>query len=213
MKFLLFLLLGTFAFGQSPSEKVFSKIYSSGTWDGSGFSLSGSQVEVTQEYIEYLQNFLKKNDIRSVVDLGCGDWAFSRYIDWAGIEYLGIDVVPSVVERNQRLFSEPNITFMYADGLNMDLPESDLFLCKDVFQHPPNAAIVTILEQAGKYKYCLITNYIDLYCGSRNNKDIKLGYYHPIDLSKPPFSFKGLKALTFQSGPAPKQTFHIKKAG
>ena len=213
MKFLPLLLAGALAYGQNTTEKIFTHIYSLGTWDESGFSLSGSQVEITREYMAYLQEFLRENEIRTVVDLGCGDWAFSRYIDWEGIDYLGIDIVRSVIERNQDLFSKPNIQFIYADVLNMDLPEGDLLLCKDVFQHLPNQAILQILQQAGKYKHCLITNYVDRRTLSSTNRDITVGNYHPIDLSKPPFSVRGEKVLTFYSGVAPKQTFYIKKAG
>ena len=140
MKFLPSLLACAFLCAENQTEKVFTHIYTLGEWDESGFSLSGSQVEITQVYMDYLQNFLREHEIHSVVDLGCGDWAFSRYIDWKGIEYLGIDIVKSVVERNQRLFTQPNVTFIYADALNMELPEADLLLCKDVFQHLPNHA-------------------------------------------------------------------------
>lgn len=213
MKILFLLLACSLLCAENQTEKVFSYIYSLGEWDESGFSLSGSQVEITQEYMDYLQKFLTENDIHSVVDLGCGDWAFSRYIDWEGIEYLGIDIVPSVVNRNQHLFSQPNVTFIYADALTMELPEADLFLCKDVFQHLPNQAILQILSQSGKYKHCLITNYVDRRTLSSTNRDIKVGNYHPIDLSKPPFNIPGEKVLNFYSGVAPKQTFYIKKAG
>ncbi|QVL57901.1 MAG: class I SAM-dependent methyltransferase [Simkaniaceae bacterium] len=213
MKFIPFLLACALLCAENQTEKVFTYIYTLGEWDESGFSLSGSQVEITQDYMDYLQDFLRENDIHSVVDLGCGDWAFSRYIDWEGIEYLGIDIVHSVVERNQCLFSQPNVTFIYADGLNMELPEADLFLCKDVFQHLPNHAIIQILRQTGKYKHCLITNYVDRRTLSSTNRDITVGNYHPIDLSKPPFNIRGEKVLNFYSGVAPKQTFHIKKAG
>jgi|GEM_PF-1440609 hypothetical protein len=207
-----FLFLLPFAlFAAGHHEKVFTKIYQNGSWDESGFSRSGSQVEVTREYMIFLQDFLKEHEIRSVVDIGCGDWAFSRYLDWEGIDYIGFDVVPYVIERNQRLFSASNITFIYADILNTNLPKADLLLCKDVFQHLSNRDIQKIIQQFPKFKHCLITNYVypDL---SGNNNDIPTGKMHFIDLTKPPFNLKGEKVLHFQSGLTYKQTLHIKKA-
>lgn len=212
MKLLSLLFATVLVYGQSEPEAIFTQIYSMGSWDESGFSLSGSQVEITQEYMEYLQNFLKENKISSVVDLGCGDWAFSRYIDWEGIDYLGIDIVQSVIDRNQQLFSKQNVRFIHTDALNIDLPEADLLLCKDLFQHLPNYAILQILEQTGKYKHCLITNYVDQRTLSSHNRDIAVGGYRPIDLAALPFNARGEKVLTFYAGVGPKQTFHIKKA-
>jgi len=196
---------------QSTHEKVFSWIYQLGTWDESGFSLSGSQIGVMQKYVDFLQDFLDQNEIHSVVDVGCGDWTFSRYMDWSGIDYLGIDVVKFVVERNQALFTEPNLVFIHGNALEMDLPEADLLICKDVFQHLSNGDIMFFLKQMPKFKHCLFTNYVDPRTLSSNNYDIISGQYHPIDLTKPPFNLQGKKVLTFNAIGAPKQTFHIER--
>jgi len=44
-----------------------------------------------------LQQFLKDNKIRSVVDAGCGDWGLSQALDWGGIDYKGYDIVEAVI--------------------------------------------------------------------------------------------------------------------
>ncbi len=204
------LLIPLLLFGKPSHEKIFSNYYRIGEWDESGFSLSGSQLDITREYVEYLQEFLEENNIKTVVDLGCGDWAFSRYIDWTGIQYLGIDVVKDVIDRNQMKFAKPNIVFKHGNFSNMSLPEADLFLCKDVLQHFSNDDIRNVISLFPKYQHCLITNYIDHLFLLRNNHEIKPGEYHPIDLSLPPFKLKGEKVLDFFSGVAPKQTFYIR---
>jgi hypothetical protein len=63
------------------------------------------------DYISFLRMFMERNDIRTVVDFGCGDWQFSRYIDWETVTYTGFDVVRAVIERNQSLFARDNISF------------------------------------------------------------------------------------------------------
>ena len=209
MIILLFVVICLSLHSQKHLEMTFTKIYAMGEWDDEGFSFSGSQMAVTKKYVQFLQDFLQKNHIRSVVDIGCGDWAFSRYIDWRNIHYIGIDIVKSVVERNNQLFATPSIHFVYANVLEEDLPDADLVLCKDVFQHLSNADITKLLKKFRKFKHCLITDYVDPNTLSSNNQDILSGGYHPIDLTKPPFRVKGKKVLLFQANFAPKQTIYI----
>ena len=67
--------------------KVFDAIYKYNLWIfGSG---SGSLAINNKPYIKYLKNFLKNNNIKTVVDIGCGDWQISENIDWTNIKYLG----------------------------------------------------------------------------------------------------------------------------
>ena len=69
-------------------ESVFTRIYDIGLWgrneEGRGFSGSGSRAENAASCLSYLREFIKKNEIKTVVDLGCGDWTFSRNLDWDG---------------------------------------------------------------------------------------------------------------------------------
>lgn len=190
-------------------ENAFTRIYESIPWDEDGFPASGSQFDITKEYVAFLQNFLQENEIRTVVDLGCGDWAFSKHIDWGGIQYTGIDIVKFVVQRNERLFGKQNIRFIHADAIETDLPEADLLICKDVFQHLPNQDIFAILKQKRKFKHCLFTDFIGLERSIVNN-DIRTGSYHFIDLSKPPFSLEGKEIFRFSTG-IHKSTFYIKR--
>ncbi len=65
-----------------------------------GWGRAGQDVE----YRAFVQQFMSRNSVRSVVDLGCGEWQFSRLIDWTGVRYLGVDVVPAVIEKNRPRF-------------------------------------------------------------------------------------------------------------
>ncbi len=207
----IFLLLIAFSLAAEESaEKIFTDFYQAGHWDESGFYFSGSQFEITKDYVSFLEDFMAKNQIQSVVDIGCGDWAFSRYIDWSGIQYIGIDIVEFVVERNQKLFARPSVTFIHANALEIELPKADLLVCKDVFQHLSNAEILKLLEKFKGYNHCLITNFVDPVTLSSSNTDIFCGEIHYIDLSKPPFNVKGQKVLNFVAH-LPKQTYYMTK--
>jgi len=206
MKILFCLFVCCSLFAERTLEEIFTKIYEMGSWNEAGFSHSGSQIEIMQEYVQFLQNFLHENQIRSVVDVGCGDWAFSRYIDWTGIEYLGIDVVPFVIERNQDLFASSLIQFLHADALSMELPEADLLLCKDIFQHLSYATIFQLLKQKDKFKHCLFTDSIS--SKTLCNGDIPDGHSRPLNLIGPPFELEAKEVFLFP-GLSLKQTIHI----
>lgn len=188
---------------QTP-EEIFTNIYNNAVWGidvhGEGTSGPGSTVQNTREYVRFLQQFLKDKTITSVVDLGCGDWQFSRHIDWSNIHYQGLDVVKSVVEKNQRKFGAPNIHFCHADGTGSALPEADLLICKDVLQHLTEMDILRITAQFPKFKYCLITNGVDPSTLSSSNPAIERGGYRPLDITQPPYNITAKKVLNYPAG-------------
>ncbi len=170
---------------------VFQKIYAKNRWlFGSG---EGSRPEIAQPYREFLEQFLREKNIRSVVDIGCGDWQFSRLIEWGNINYLGLDVVPEVIQENQRQFSSENISFQVFDATRETLPPADLLLIKDVFQHWPNDAIKNWLPNLKKYQYGLITNDAD----ERTNIDIAFGEHRAVDITLLPFNISAAPVLEY----------------
>lgn len=188
----------------SRAQAVFSEIYDNKVWgtnsEGQGWSGGGSSYEATSVYRAFLQDFLKQHNVCSVVDLGCGDWEFSKHIDWEGIHYCGLDVVPSVVEKNKARYESDSIHFKQHDGIQSELPSAQLLLCKDVLQHLTNEDIINISKQFKKFKYCLITNGVDPVNYSSDNRDIERGDYRPIDLSKPPFNLPCTKMINYRVG-------------
>ena len=87
---------------EETRERKFADIYESNKWVyGSGV---GSLPINNIDYIRFLRMFMERNNIRTVVDFGCGDWQFSQYIRWETVTYTGFDIVRPVIERNQSLF-------------------------------------------------------------------------------------------------------------
>lgn len=161
----------------------FSQIYDTNVW-GEGSSI-GSRPAHNSEYVQFLQEFMLRNKIRSVVDLGCGDWQFSRFINWGGVAYAGFDVVKSVVESNSKKFTADNTKFFVFHSLN-DLPKADLLLCKDVLQHLPNDLIQQYLAFfKTRFNAMLITN--DDYPEDIINRDIQIGGWRSLRLEREPF--------------------------
>lgn len=161
----------------------FSWIYDKNFWGtGSGH---GSRPENNTEYVQFIEEFMFRNGIRSVVDLGCGDWQFSRFVNWGGRVYAGFDVVESVIAANTKNFASANIGFTVFRSLN-DLPQADLLLCKDVLQHLPNELIRQYLAFfRTRFKAMLITN--DDYPEEAINRDIQIGDWRSLRLEREPF--------------------------
>lgn len=165
-------------------KQQFSDIYARNTWKfGSGV---GSLVKHNKGYIKFLQQFLKTHNIGSVVDFGCGDWQFSRYIDWGMLSYQGFDIVDSVIDNNQAHYATNRIQFRVFSGNADDLPNADLLIIKDVLQHWSTDAIQKFLPALNRYKYGLLTNCVDLH-GQTINRDINDSEFRPLDLRLPPF--------------------------
>src|SRR5262245_41489707 len=179
----------------------FNRIYAEGTWGkdstGKGTSGSGSTLEITQEYSAYVEDFIKKHDVKSVVDAGCGDWSFSSAMDWGDASYLGIDIASDVIEAVRKKHEKGKIQFQVGD-ITEDLPAADLLISKDVLQHLSNKLIHKFIKnnlRKGKYKWVILTNN-----RSRENRDISNGEYRMIDLAASPFEVKGLIDLPIKFG-------------
>ena len=172
-------------------ESIFDFIYAHGVWGGG--SGAGSDFSRTVLYVAYVQALMDKHDVRSVLDLGCGDWRFSRYLDFSGRDYTGFDVVPSVVAANRTAFGAPNIRFEQADlSTHPQFPPCDLILCKDVLQHLSNARVSAILAKCGVARLALITN--DYH---PENSDCRDGETRPLDVTAPPFGLSARAVLRF----------------
>ncbi len=180
-------------------EKAFTDAYEKGEWgkdeNGEGTSGLGSTVENTKEYVSFLEEFLHSHFIETVVDVGSGDWEFSKNVKWGNAKYVGYDVVKSIVERNNKNYANDKITFVHADAVHTDLPKADLLICKEVLQHLPHKDIKDFLSQINKYKYCLITNDVDEDTQTSKNNEIPAAHYRTLDITKPPFNIKNAKRV------------------
>ena len=123
-------------------EARFTKIYDKAIWGknykGEGGSGKGDGTSPdSTHYVKLIINFIQDNNIKTVCDIGAGDWKFSRFIPWAqmGITYTGVDVVKSVVDSNNEEHSSDYVSFVHGDILTFDCSGYDLVLIKDVLQH------------------------------------------------------------------------------
>jgi len=175
-------------------KAVFTQIYAQNIWGyGSG---DGSLPKYTKGYRRFLERFIRDRQIKSVVDYGCGDWQFSRLIDWDGVRYLGLDIVDSLIEHHLKTYRKDNITFEVLAGTPVELPDAELIILKDVLQHWSYQSIRSFLPKIARYKFALITNCVNPN-GPTYNRDILDGDFRPLDLTRPPFSCEMAKVFEF----------------
>lgn len=187
--------------GRENPEKIFGDIYKKKAWGKKGdfFSGTGSLPENTLEYRKFIEKFIKEKKIKSVVDLGCGDFRIGKGINWDNAAYIGIDVVSPLIERNNKLYSNEKIKFIKRDIIKDKLPNAELCIIKEVFQHLPNKAILKILKKIKKYRYVLITNCMIERCKGELNKEIRMGVDRRIlCLEFPPFNQKIKKTIEYK---------------
>lgn len=191
-----------FIASNSPITEVFEKVYETGIWgvdeNQKGTSGSGSEPRNALPYINYLTKFLKEKNITSVVDAGCGDWQFSRNLDWTGISYTGIDASKTVVTTNLEKFAKDNINFIHANFIDMNLPKADLLILKDVLQHLSIANVHKAIKQFKKFKYVIVVNDIDPNTQTSKNREIADGDYRTLDITAKPFGVKAKRVLTYK---------------
>jgi 2-polyprenyl-3-methyl-5-hydroxy-6-metoxy-1,4-benzoquinol methylase len=76
-------------------QNIFDDIYREDRWKGG--SGPGSNTANTTEYVSYLNDLLRSLNVKSFLDVGCGDWQLGQRIDFTGIRYKGIDVSKNAV--------------------------------------------------------------------------------------------------------------------
>lgn len=185
-------------------NKRFEEIYSNNEWGhGSG---EGSLPEHNEGYVKFLQSFISNNEIKTVVEMGCGDWQFSKIIDWGIATYRGFDVVQNVVDRNHREFSRPGVEFKLYSGQADELPVADLLIVKDVLQHLSNARIQAVIPAFGRFRKVLVTNCVNPR-GHTVHHDIEDGDFRYLDLRLTPFNVKATEVYSYTHRTNPLQRF------
>ena len=82
-----------------------------------------------------------------VCDLGCGPGQIGRFLHDLGLEVIGIDLSPGMIEQGRRLY--PEIEFRVGDMLALDLPDDSLAGIAAFYSiiHIPRAQVTAALGE------------------------------------------------------------------
>jgi SAM-dependent methyltransferase len=123
----------------------------------------GSYGRLAAFKAEVLNDFVRNNGIRTVVEFGCGDGAQLQLATYP--EYVGVDVAPTSIDRCSSLFVHDSTKRFYlADALPKDIGPFDLALSLDVIYHlVENSVFDTYMHRLFTSSKCYVVIYASNY--------------------------------------------------
>lgn len=175
-------------------------IYREKLWGGKKhdfYSGSGSHLEeIVNPYIQAISSFLDSFEDKLVVcDLGCGDFNVGSNLVSFSKDYVGVDIVEDLIERNKQKFKAEKLRFECLDIVTDTIPPADCILARQVLQHLTNDEVTKVLAKLKNYKYLIITEHVP-FGDFVPNKDKKTGpgtrLYDAsgVDVAMPPFNLR-----------------------
>jgi hypothetical protein len=116
----------------------FSSVFKTNAWkSGESFSGVGSTLEQTSTLRRELELVIAKLEIKSILDIPCGDANWMKEEEYFQISYTGVDIVPELILLNKEINSETHgVKFLVGDFTSLELRESfDMVFCRDLFVH------------------------------------------------------------------------------
>jgi len=141
-----------------PTQKAMIQIYEKKLWGISDtntdfYSGEGSHKnEFVAPYLTHIISFLKSfNPPLRLLDLGCGDFNIGDKLTPYTASYTGVDIVPKLIERNQKIYQNKKVTFKCLDIAKDVLPVAhDCVIVRQVLHHLSNTAIKAVLPKLSK---------------------------------------------------------------
>lgn len=168
------------------AAQLFTDFFRRNKWNGrQSLSGTGSDADQTRVIVRELPLLLRRLGVHRVLDVPCGDFAWMKQVDLAGIDYLGADIVAPLIEANRRRHARPGVEFQVLDLIRDRLPAVDLVLCRDCLVHLSFAQAQQALANiaASGARYLLTTTFT----GRAENADIPTGKWRALNLQRPPF--------------------------
>lgn len=179
---------GIFLWELQTHTQIFTKVYYENLWkNGQTVSGPGSTLFETETLRKVLPEIIKKYEMKSIMDIPCGDFFWMRLIDW-DIDYTGADIVWDLIRMNQLYYGcYKKRTFILADIVEGIIPTAHLLFCRDCLghfsQHDVQKAIANIKKSS--CVYLMTTTFPEV----RGDWDAYTGSWRPINLQVSPYNF------------------------
>jgi hypothetical protein len=167
----------------------FQRIHDTNLW-GAAASTSGlgSEMDATAVLRAELPRLLQTLGVASLLDAPSGDAEWINNAD-LGVRYLGVDIVPSLIERLQARAAAGEIKGEYrlADITRDPLPRCDVILCRDCLVHLSFANIECAVAnfRASGAKWLIATTFPDW----QTNADCEDGDWRALNFERAPFGW------------------------
>jgi SAM-dependent methyltransferase len=195
------IILINFEYKGLSTEQIFSKIYKDSSWDKKSLNFNsgpGSHNEnLVLPYLKFVNSFIIDKKLKSIIDLGCGDFNVGKNIYRHVHKYYAFDIVPDLIKKNKIFFNDKKIIFDCKNFIDDKLPKADGVIIRQVLQHLDNKSITKILDKIKHYKYVIITEHIpkDIFIPNINKSiglTTRLEFNSGINVEIEPFNFNFL---------------------
>jgi SAM-dependent methyltransferase len=188
-------------FALRTRRRAFQMIYRRRGWGcGPTVSGTGATLAETEQIRRFLPSIIAELSVRTMLDLGCGDFWWLRTLP-LDIDYIGADIVPELVAVNQKEHGSASRSFVCLDAVSDPLPRVDLIFSRSVLVHLSNRSVKRALAniRASGSKYLLTTTFDQ----HAVNDDIVTGMWRPLNLQAPPFSLPQPMKIIDEACPDP----------
>lgn len=183
------------------TKEVFTNIYKNNKWNSNeSISGKGSELSQTEYLIEQLSELIEKLEVKTMLDVPCGDFNWMQHVNLSKTSYTGGDIVEDLIAQNKKKFSNKgNVDFRVIDLTKDSLPKMDLIFVRDCLVHLSieniHSAIKNLKDSGSKY---LLTT---TFPSTEFNKDITTGSWRRINLQKEPFNFPAPELIINENCP------------
>ena len=187
-------------FAQKTNVEKFTQIYEKNFWKGSeSRSGKGSSLTNTANIRRELAPLLSRLDVRSLLDIPCGDFNWMKEIDLRDIDYLGGDIVESVILANNERYGSPRCHFAILDITRSLLPRVDLILCRDCLVHLSILEIQRAVTNiaSSKAEFVILSHYPDI----AENQPLPDLHWRPLNFQQAPFHFPSPVSMIVENEP------------
>lgn len=134
----------------------------------------------------FLKELKQPFTLAKLVDAGCGEALWLHDI-LPHFEYVGFDIVESIIENNRKIFENTAAHFLKLDMTQQSIPQGDLILCRDCFEWFSYYDVYVALEKmkASKSTYLLASTCPEIL----DNQETSTGIKRNVNLQAWPFCF------------------------
>jgi hypothetical protein len=150
--------------------------------------------------------------VRIVLDAPCGDFFWMKEVDLDFLDlYIGGDIVPSLIRRNNRLYMTSKRLFKPMDIVYDTLPQSDLIICRDCLVHLEFEDCIKAIKNFKRSgaKYVLMTTFVR----NKPNAELNADGWRTLNMQLPPFNFPQPLMLLNENCTENDGIFHDKSLG
>lgn len=147
----------------------------------------GSNLHQTRIIRQEIPRVAKEYKIRTFIDAPCGDWNWMKAVDLDVEQYIGVDIVPALIEKNNKQYKNNKVSFKVVNLVKGMVPQADLIFSRDCLVHLSFADSIQIIKNFKKSgaKYFLTTTFTS----RDSNLDLEGLFWRPLNMQKAPFNF------------------------